>query len=294
VSRKAETLTTYYQEPRPAREIPTREQLTAAARRQAQYEASIQGADPSYSGHSAGIHPEHRPTTTDEQIQGDYEVEEDEKYYVTRPHSSVRRYQSVPIDTRGGRVNVVAHYHDQPLRAHRNQLPPPRQQDRYTDEVETPGAQDRTRKRSRHPLLYLGVGMLAMAAIFLLLSSAGTWIQTTKDDLTYGRPRTFNIDAVVGHNDSAANPTHFIAINLNRHVEVIEQPGGDSSKMRVYQVTTLFGDGEDLAPVTLSFRDLLDNGKLDMLIHINNTVITYINDNGSFRPSKPGEIKGLV
>lgn len=136
--------------------------------------------------------------------------------------------------------------------------------------------------------------MLAMAALFLLLSSAATWIETTKDDLTYGRPRTFNIDAVVGHNDSAANPSHFIAINLNRHVEVIEQPGGDASKMRVYQITTLFGDNEDLTPVTLSFRDLTGNGKLDMLIHIDNTTIAYINDNGSFRPARPGEVKGLV
>src|SRR5204863_5505919 len=144
---------------------------------QAQYEASIQGADPSYSGHSAGIHPEHRPTTTDEQIQGDYEVEEDEKYYVTRPHSSVRRYQDVPIDTRGGRVNVVAHYHDQPLRAHRKQLPPPRQQDRYTDEVETPVAQAKKRKRSIHPLLYLGVGMIAMLALVVLVFSGWNWLQ---------------------------------------------------------------------------------------------------------------------
>ena len=136
--------------------------------------------------------------------------------------------------------------------------------------------------------------MIAMAALFLLLSSAATWIQTTKDDLTYGRPRTFQIDAVVGHNDSPANPTHFIAINLNRHVEVIEWPGGDSSKMKVYQITTLFGDGEDLTPVTLSFRDLTGNGKLDMLIHIQDQTIVMINENGTFRPAKPGEVKGLL
>ena len=53
--------------------------------------------------------------------------------------------------------------------------------------------------------------MIAMLALLLLLSSAATWIQTTKDDLTYGRPRTFHIDVVVGHNDSPANPSHFIA-----------------------------------------------------------------------------------
>src|SRR6266567_864742 len=83
----------YYEEPRPARKIPTREQLTTAARRQAAYEASIQEADPSYSGHNASIHPEHRPFDSQQLTQGDYELEEDEEYYATRPHSSVRRYQ---------------------------------------------------------------------------------------------------------------------------------------------------------------------------------------------------------
>ncbi len=136
--------------------------------------------------------------------------------------------------------------------------------------------------------------MLVMAAIFLLLTSALSWFQIKMDDVTYGRPRTFQIDAVVGHNDSPANPSHFIAVNLNRHVEVIEQPGGDSSKMRVYAITTLFGDGQDLTPVTLSFRDLTGNGKLDMLIHIQDQTLVMINDNGTFRLARPGEVKGLL
>ncbi len=136
--------------------------------------------------------------------------------------------------------------------------------------------------------------MLAMAAIFLLLTSAVSWFEIKRDDLLYGRPRAFQTDAVVGHNDSPTNPTHFIAINLNRHVEVIEWPGQDSSKMRVYNITTLFGDGQDLTPVTISFRDLLGNGKLDMLIHIQDTVIAMINENGTFRPARPGEVKGIL
>ena len=248
----------YSQVRHPVRKIPTKEQVAYAARRQA-----MQEADPSYSGHSAGIHPEHQPYITD-----DYELEEDEAYYRTQLPTSARRYQISPEEVyQSGNTRYHVRYVDVPKRKSRQQLPPAPQPERYTEEVEAIAKA----KRHIHPLLYLGVGMLAMAALFLLLSSAGTWIQTTKDDLTYGRPRTFNSDAVVGHNDSAANPTHFIAINLNRHVEVIEQPGGDASKMRVYQITTLFGDGEDLAPVTLSFRDLTGNGKLDMLIHIHDT-----------------------
>ena len=249
----------------------TQQQMITAARRQAQYEANTQD----------GKHND--------------ELEEGDEYYETRLPTSVRRYQQIPdVTTNNGRVNIVEHFHQQPLRAHRQQLPPPRQRDIYTDEVEIPIVTGKKGTRSIHPLLYLGVGMIAMLALVVLVFSSWNWVQIKKDDLTYGRPRTFQIDFVVGHKDSPANPSHFIAINLYRHVEVIEWPGQDSSKMKVYQITTLFGDGEDLTPVTLSFRDVTGNGKPDMLIHIQNTVIAMINDKGTFRPAKPGEVKGLL
>jgi hypothetical protein len=52
-------------------------------------------------------------------------------------------------------------------------------------------------RRRLHPLLYLGLGMIAMFALLLLLSLAVSWWNTLMDDLHYGRPRTFQIDAVV-------------------------------------------------------------------------------------------------
>jgi hypothetical protein len=263
----------------------TQEQIIAASQKQAIHEA-----DPSYSGHYAGIHPEHRPYVTDD------EIEEDESYYTTRLPTSARRYQEYSISPeqiyQQGNTRYHVRYVDVPKRKSRQpQLPPAKA--RYTEGVETVSSVTQ-HKRSIHPLLCLGVGMIAMAALFLLLSSAATWIQTTKDDLTYGRPRTFHIDFVVGHNDSPSNPTHFIAINLNRHVQVIEIPGQDETKERTFQITTLFGDGEDLTPVTLSFRDVNGDHKPDMLIHIQDQTLVMINDQGSFRPAKPGEVKGLV
>jgi hypothetical protein len=194
-----------------------------------------------------------------------------------------------------GSTRYHVNYVDVPRRKSRQApLPPRRQSESDAVERATGVPPAKRYKRRRHTLLYLGVGMLAMCACFLLLSSAVTWVQQKTDDLTYGRPRTYQLDAVVGHNDSPAIPSHFIALNLNRHVEVIEIPGGDSTKMKVYAITTLFGDGEDLTPVTLSFRDVTGDGKPDMLIHIQDAVIAMINDNGSFRPAKPGEVKGLL
>jgi hypothetical protein len=268
----------YYTERRPARKIPTREQVEAAARRQQPSRHHV--------GSNSGFHPE-----ADE-----YELEEDEAYYRTQLPTSARRYQVSPEQVyQHGNTRLHVRYVDVPKRSsQQKQLPTRNQRDIYTDEVETTPPKDNNHKRSIHPLLYLGVGMLAMLALVVLIFSCWNWLQITLDDWHYGRPRTSQIDFVVGHNDSPANPSHFIAINLYRHVEVIEWPGQDISKMKAYQITTLFGDGQDLTPVTLSFRDVNGDGKPDMLIHIENQTLVMINDNGTFRPAKPGEVKGLL
>jgi hypothetical protein len=140
-----------------------------------------------------------------------------------------------------------------------------------------------------HPLLYLGVGMIAMLALWTLLTVAISWWNTTWDDLHYGRPRTFQIDAFVGHNESAGTPSHFIAINLNGRIEIIEFPGGDGSKARIYLGPQLYGTGDDLIPVTLSFVDVNSDHLLDMIIHFQSTRIVFINDQGGYRPLRPEE-----
>ena len=63
-----------------------------------------------------------------------------------------------------------------------------------------------------HPLLLLGIGMILMLVLWTLLTLAVRWVSITWDDLHYGRPRTFQIDAVVGQDDSPSNPSHFIAV----------------------------------------------------------------------------------
>jgi len=124
---------------------------------------------------------------------------------------------------------------------------------------------------------------------WLLRSWLVNWWQVTQDDWKYGRPRTSQVDAVVGHNDSAADPSHFIALNLRRHIQIIELPGGDSTKMKVYVGPLLIGDGQDLAPVTITFKDVNGDNKPDMLVNVRDSHFVFINENGAFRPLHPGE-----
>src|SRR5712692_5472036 len=46
-----------------------------------------------------------------------------------------------------------------------------------------------------HPLLYLGVGMLAALTLLVGLVVVTNWVSNTLDTLRYGYPRTFQIDA---------------------------------------------------------------------------------------------------
>lgn len=223
-------------------------------------------------------------------------VDEEEEVYddvwPPRLPNSVVRYQpleaSQPVLIRRGNRQYILHPEPIPQRASRQAAQQYRQR-RGAGAYET---EEPARPR-RHWLLFLGLGMLAMLALWQVGSLLLGWWQVTQDDWHYGRPRTFQTDAVVGHNDSAANPSHFIAINLNGHVEVIECPGGDCSHAVIYLGPTLFGDGADLTPVTLTFQDVNGDGKPDMLILNMDQRIVFINENGKFRPAKPGEVRGI-
>ena len=144
-------------------------------------------------------------------------------------------------------------------------------------------------KQQAHPLLYLGIGMLSMVVLWTVLSGVIHWANVTLDDLRYGRPRTAQYDVVVGHTDSLANPSHFIVINLNRRIEVIEFPGGDPSHAHIYMGPQLYGPDDDLTPATLSFVDVLGNHKLDMIINVQQSHIVFINDQGTFRQPTASE-----
>jgi len=148
---------------------------------------------------------------------------------------------------------------------------------------------DREQNRRFHWLVYVSLAMFVMLAGWILLTMLINWWQVVQDDWHYGRPRTFQVDQVVGHNDSNAHPSHFIALNLHSHIEIIEFPGGDVSKAKVYIGPVLIGPDQDLAPVTLTFKDVNGDGNLDMIVNVQDSHFVFVNDNGQFRSPHAGE-----
>jgi hypothetical protein len=246
---------------------------------------------------------------SEDDISNDLDYDDD---WSTRMPSSARRYQSIPdvrIET-GHRqsdelpITDQKYYGSGNTRQSRAVIPPrrtatqthmpavqsSRQRNIYTDDIQPVGP---TKLRNGqgfnfHWLVFVGIAMLIMIIGWVVFNALGNWWQTTQDDWHYGRPRTFQTDAIVGHNDSSTNPSHFIAVNLNRHALIIELPGGDATKARIFNGPILVGPGQDLAPITLSFQDVNGDGLLDMIVNVQDAHFVFINSGGTFHPAKSG------
>jgi hypothetical protein len=208
-----------------------------------------------------------------------HDVEDSDEFYETRMPSSARRYQH----------SAPAIHHDTlddpelmtPVTQRRRAVHPTTRYPQAEEEHIT--RTEALPHKQRFPLVAVLVGMVITILLFMTMGAIGSWWQGYQDDLHYGHTRTYHLDAVVGHHDSQANPTHFIFLNLRGHVEIIEIPGGDSSHMRVYTGPILYGDKGDLVPVTGEIRDVNHDGKDDLIVHIQNQQITFLNDGDTFK-----------
>lgn len=200
-------------------------------------------------GHSSGIHPEDQPYMSSD-------LEEDDRYYQVRIPTSARRYQTTEGNQviQQGNRRIVIH----------NEPPP------------------KPKKHQVHWMLFLGLGMLVMLGVWYGLILFSVWWTNHQLDSTYGFPRTYQTDEQVGFGD-AQTPTHFIALNLNGQTEVIVCPASNCTKAIVYLGSRLFGESASSVPVTLSFQDIAHNGKLDMIVHVGDQQIIYLNTGTQFK-----------
>ena len=199
----------------------------------------------------------------------DYEDADDYTAQARPPRSGIRYQHTRPAQYRGQTV-----------------LPTPPQHlrgQRLTGNA--PGQQQRApRRRSQHWSVYLVTGMATMTALVIGLYSLGSWWQHVQDDWTYGRPRTYQTDAVVGHNhDSRAHPSHFVAVNLKGRIEVFELPAGDPTKVRVFLGPLLSGEDADQVVVTISFIDSNHDGTPDLILRYGDNAEVLYNKDGTFQ-----------
>lgn len=135
----------------------------------------------------------------------------------------------------------------------------------------------------QNKLLWLVVLSMLIGMVLVTLGQfAINWGTSTYNDIHYGNPRTYQVDAFVGH-EKGTVPSHFIALNLKGRVEIIEFPGGDPTHTRIFVGPQLFGSNVDLIPVTLQFSSSGHSKLPDMLVYFQNTHITFHNVHGTFQ-----------
>jgi len=152
-----------------------------------------------------------------------------------------------------------------------------------------------TRVQQQAHVTFYGVTLLfAAVAVYVVVGMVLGKGQVLYDDLRYGRPRTDQLTAFVGHNEADGVPTHIMAMNLNRQVIIIEMPGSNPSEVRTIAGPYLFGANEDLTPVKLSLADVDGDKVLDLLVDVRQEHIVYLNHDGVFRLPTPAEQAQLL
>lgn len=195
-------------------------------------------------GHYAGLHPEDQPYQSGE-------TGEDDSRYPPRSPTSIIRYTTPQGQQVIERGNQRIFIHE-------------------------------GRPKRRVPwLTFVGLGMVFALLLVTAATTLGQWWSDHQLDATYGFPRTYQADAVVYPGDSADHPSHYIFLNLNGTVLVIELPHGDSTHARIYKGPTLVTDNADLIPVTGEFKEV--GGREEMIVHIQDQRIIYINDGTQFK-----------
>jgi hypothetical protein len=145
----------------------------------------------------------------------------------------------------------------------------------------------KNRHHSLHWSISIGISMVAMLILLWLGQTLWAWGTVTYDDIKYGRPRTMQTDAFVGH-ETANVPSHFIALNEHGRIEIIELPGGDASHARIFLGPQLWGNGADLAPIILTFIPTAPHSKLlDMKVSFQGSQVLFHNTKGTFVLSSP-------
>ena len=145
-----------------------------------------------------------------------------------------------------------------------------KQESRRTDVNQRPSNRRSPARQQRgvNWLLLVGVGMALALVLYLFGALLWMWGVGIHDDLTYGTTRTYHLEAVVGESDSPAHPTHFVAMNLHGQIDIIELPGGDATRAKIYPGPHLPWNNADKAVVTLEVKDVNGESHPDLVIHV--------------------------
>lgn len=87
--------------------------------------------------------------------------------------------------------------------------------------------------------------------------------QHISDQWNYGNAHVSEADATIN-----GRSERFIAFDDNGHITIIEIPDNHPEKSRIYQAAQLVGDSGMSRIVTVAFRDMNHDGKVDLVVSV--------------------------
>ncbi len=127
------------------------------------------------------------------------------------------------------------------------------------------------------------IGQLAAAAALVALPWVSQAVPRWWQRWQRGPLPVARVSGVVGHDDSAAQPTTLLALNIDRQVVVMELPGGDAAKMTQVLGPYLVGADADRTPVALALADIDHDGHADLTLTIAGEQFIYRNIGPAFQ-----------
>jgi hypothetical protein len=156
-----------------------------------------------------------------------------------------------------------------------------------TQTAQGTSAPDAKTKAPIHWTIPVGVAMIILLfGVIAYTQVIAPEIQAFQDSST----PTYQTDAVVGHNDSIQDKSHFVVINLHGQAVIVEFPGGDPAKTQIYPGPQWVGTGAASEPFKIKFEEV--QGKIYMIIflaHDSNMFWAYKSQGGRFVPTTPSE-----
>ena len=247
-------------------------QYTGLLSSQPAYQAR-QKSSPISTGHHAGLHPEGVPNQTNDLERSSTRVQAPILYddRVEPSRSNARRYSAVQKADPQTLVRITKHQGPPPISRASRQAG---QIEARTDDV---GAEPH--RHARLSLAFLFFVLTLMLLGWILFSLVAHGIQVLSDNMHYGIPRTYQTDRDVGH----GGVSHFTVENLQGHILIMEVLPSDPSHAKIYVGPVLSGSDADLAPATITFKDIDGNGTLEMILTVENTEHVYPNSPNGFQ-----------
>ena len=135
-------------------------------------------------------------------------------------------------------------------------------------------------------------GFIALVAFLFFVVIP--FLQVKYDDLRYGRPRVFHLQADLNPNDESTEITHLYAFNVDGQARVIIFPAKANESLQELRLPYIPGRSRGNVVPRLTMVPVTSDAYPDLIIDLDGELIMYVAENGGFRLANDSEFLQLA